>query len=232
MRQLLLSLFALTFLLNYSLTAQSDSVRYTKQFQFHFVNGYSVSYLTTLPSTNLLRFKIDLGLGGSSRTLDEEEKYYNSLSSTDYYAISKKKADNSSNQQYINIVVNYMWRPLITKGVNLYLGVGPLFSFSKYYNNNIVENISPSTNPSDISSNVSKTTFYGIGIQGVIGIDCSITEKLSLLGEFNLDGTYGWEFSETKWEDQIIPNKRVSNGNGNSWNYGLNSLKVGIAFHF
>lgn len=216
-----------------SLFAQTDSVKYNSQIQFHLINGYSLSYLNLLSSSTGLRFKVDLGLNGSSGNSERSQIYYNNGSNNSAVDVQKFKEDKSSSSQYLNLAVNYFWLSNITKEIRLYLGVGPLISFSRYNSENNQERNATSNYPASRSVYETTSSSFGLGIQGVIGIECAVTEKISLLAEFNLSGTYSWDYWKNKSENQgTLSGRTESTINGNSWNYGLNNLKIGIAYNF
>lgn len=230
MKHLKLSLIVLAILFSsISLFAQTDSVKCNSQIQFHLINGYSLSYLNMLSPSTGLRFKADLGLSGSFEDSENNESYYGNSLNT----VHKYKLDNNSNSQYLNLVVNYCWLSNITKEVRLYLGIGPLISFSRESNERNSETITTSPNGASKSMNESTKSFIGLGIQGVLGIECAVTEKISLLAEFNLNGTYSWNHWNNKGEYQSEELTGIeSTSDSNSWNYGLNNLKIGIAYNF
>ena len=216
-----------------SLFAQTDSVKCNSQIQFHLINGYSLSYFNLLSSSTGLRFKADLGLNGSSGNSEQSQIYYNNGSNNSADDVQKSKEDRSSSSQYFNLAVNYFWLSNIAKEIHLYLGVGPLISFSRYNSENDRERNAISNYPASRSVYETTSSSLGLGIQGVIGIECPVTEKISLLAEFNLNGTYSWDRWKSKSEDQSVGLSRIETTNdGNSWNYGLNNLKIGIAYNF
>jgi hypothetical protein len=211
-----------------SLFAQTDSVKCNSQIQFHLINGYSLSYLNLFNSTTGIRFKVDLGLNGSSGNKDRSQNYYSTLNKS-----QKFKEDQANSTQYFNTAVNYMWRSNIAKEINIYFGIGPLISYSRNHTENNSETMPSTENSYSKSFYETTSSSFGLGIQGVIGVECNIAEKISLLAEFNLNGTYSWEHWKYIYETQYINLNRTENTeDGNSWNYGLNNLKIGIAYRF
>lgn len=223
------SLIILTILFSAcSLFAQTDSVSYKDQLQFHLINGYSLSYLNLFCPSSGLRFKIDLGLSGSSGKKDRSQNRYNIINES-----QKFKEDQANNAQYFNLAANYMWRFNIVREINLYLGIGPLIGYSRNHTENNSETMPSAQNSYSKSFYETTSSSFSLGIQGVLGVECNITEKISLLAEFNLNGTYSWDHSKYIYETQYTNLNRTENiEDGNSWNYGLNNLKVGIAYHF
>lgn len=216
-----------------SLFSQTDSVKCNSQIQFHLINGYSLSYINLLSSSTGIRFKADLGLNGFSGNIERSQIYYNNGANNSTDDVQKFKEDRSSSSQYLNLAVNYFWLSSITKEIRLYLGVGPLISFSRYNSKNDQERNATLYYPASKSIYETTSSSLGLGIQGVIGIECTVTEKISLLAEFNLNGTYSWDHWKNKSESQPVGlNRTESTNDGNSWNYGLNNLKIGIAYNF
>jgi len=214
---------------NFSHFAQNDSLNYKRQLQFHLINGYSLSYLNLFCPSSGLRFKVDLGFNGSSENSDHIQDY--SANQTDTQ--QKFNQNQSNNSQNLNLTVNYLWISNLAKEINFYLGIGPLISYSRRHNENNSETTPSSGYTYSKSINETTSSFFGLGIQGVVGIECNLTEKISLLAEFNLDGTYSWDHWQTDYEDQTTSlNKSGNSEDGNSWNYGLNNLKIGIAYRF
>jgi hypothetical protein len=234
MRLSKLSLVVLSVLFSsISLYAQTDSVKCNSQIQFHLVNGYSLSCLNLLSSSSGIRFKVDLGLNGSSGNSEHIQSYYNNGSNNSASEVQKFMEDRASSSQNLNLVVNYIWLSNITKEIRLYFGIGPLISFYRYNSENNQERNATSYYPASKSIYETTSSSLGLGIQGMIGIECTVTERISLLAEFNLNGTYSWDHWKNSSESQpVVLSRTESTNDGNSWNYGLNNLKIGIAYNF
>ncbi len=216
-----------------SLFAQTDSAKCNSQIQFHLVNGYSLSYLNLLSASSGIRFKIDVGLSGSSGNSERIQSYYNNGSNISASEVQKFKEDRASSSQYLNLAINYFWLSNITKKIRLYFGIGPLINFSRYISENNQERNATSYYPADESIYETTSSSLGLGVQGMIGLECTVTEKISLLAEFDLNGTYSWDHWKNMSESKPIGQSRTESTNdGNSWNYGLNNLKIGIAYNF
>lgn len=234
MRHSRLSLIVLAIIISaISLFAQTDSVKCNSQIQFHLINGYSLSYLSMLSPATGVRFKADLGLNGSSSNSDHLQNYFNSGSNSSASDEQRYTEDGSSSSQSLNLVVNYLWFSNITKEMRLYLGVGPMISFSRYDNEHNQNRSASSFYEADKSYYETTSSSFGLGFQAILGIECFITEKISLNAEFNLNGTYNWNHSMNKSGSQQTGwSKAETTVDGNSWNYGLNNLKIGVSFNF
>ncbi len=228
------SLIALTiFFSSISLFAQTDSVKCNSQIQFHLVNGYSLSYLNMLSSSTGMRFKVDLALNGSSSNSDQVQNYFSSGSNNPPSDIQKFNNDRSSDSQIINLIANYLWISNIVKEIRLYVGIGPMVSFSRYSNENTQDRSAASYYSASNSFNEQTSSSFGLGLQGTIGLECLVTEKISLLAEFNLDGTYSWvHWKDRNGNQQETLSRTETTEDGNSWGYGLNNLKIGISYNF
>ncbi|MBI3124237.1 MAG: hypothetical protein HYZ10_07520 [Ignavibacteriales bacterium] len=231
----LASLLLTTILLtNFSFAQTCDSTCTKDQIQFHLVNDYSVSYLKMLTPTSGLRYKIDLGLSGSTGDEDVANKY---IYGTNQTSFQDGNDENNSSSQYVNLVFNYMMFHKLADEVSFYWGAGPLLSYSRSHSESISDRKNINQNQTYFSNSKSERTssFIGAGLQLALGMEVSITQKLSFLAEFNLNGTYSWNkysYSSTSSESQSSSNRNEHTENGNSWSYGLNQLKLGIAYRF
>lgn len=237
MRKFTLASLLLTIILLTSISfAQTDSSCTKSQIQFHLVNDYSVSYLKMLTPTSGLRFKIDLGLSGSSGDVEGTNKH---VYGTNLTSSEDRTADNKSSSQYVNLVFNYMMFHKLADEVSFYWGAGPLLSYSRYSSETNSDWRYVSQNQNDIHKGKSEYSdrTLGVGLQMAIGMEVLITQKLSLLAEFNLNGTYSWNnyssSSRNETKGSNLSNSESKNeSDGTSWNYGLNRLKLGIAYRF
>jgi hypothetical protein len=209
--------------------AQADSTYVKNQIQFHLVNDYSVSYLKMFAPTSGLRLKVDLGLSGSKQNSDDKNEFTEPETET----LVDRNSERDFNSQYVNLVLNYLRFVSPTDDIKIYYGAGPLLSFSRDENNYHSDILPTASYSSNQSSSEIVTRSFGIGLQLVAGIECPITTKLSLLAEFNLNGTYSWNYWSSMSEDKSATTSVQSNvEEGTSWNYGLNQLKLGIAYRF
>lgn len=241
MRKLTLASLLLTTILftNFSFAQTCDSTcceQPKSQIQFHLVNDYSVSYLKMLTPSSGLRFKIDLGLSGSSGDVDATNKHIYSNNQT---SSQDRTEDDNTSSQYVNLVFNYMMFHKLADEVSCYWGAGPLLSYSRYSSESNSDWRYVNQNQNDMHKSMSEFTnsTFGVGLQLAIGMEVLITQKLSLLAEFNLNGTYSWNNYSSSSRDEIkgsnLYNSESNNeSKGTSWNYGLNRLKLGIAYRF
>ncbi|OGU84310.1 MAG: hypothetical protein A2499_14910 [Stygiobacter sp. RIFOXYC12_FULL_38_8] len=233
----LASLLLTTILLtNFSFAQTCDSTCTKDQIQFHLVNDYSVSYLKMLSPTSGLRYKIDLGLSGSSGDTDATNKQ---VYGTNQTSTQDRTEDNNSSSQYVNLVFNYMMFYKLADEVSFYWGAGPLLGYSRFSSETNSDWHYVNQNQNDVHKGKSEysNSTLGIGLQLALGMEVLITQKLSLVAEFNLNGTYSWNNysssskDETKGSNQYNSESKYES-DGTSWNYGLNRLKLGIAYRF
>lgn len=233
MRSNKLSLVILAILFSItSLSAQTDSLRYNSQVQFHLVNGYSLSYLSFFNSSSAYRIKMDIALRGSSGTDDVNSSHYYQNSGA-LVNDDNTGSSSSNSTQSLNFSVHYIWRAKVNNDINFYTGIGPVISYSRDNSDNTNEH--PATLTSEYYKNISVTTSssFGLGVQVSMWFDFQVAEKILLLAEFDLNGTYNWN----KWKSTSENHSQSSSKSeyirdGHSWNYNLYNLKIGIAYSF
>ncbi|KAF0141680.1 MAG: hypothetical protein FD122_1235 [Stygiobacter sp.] len=227
----LASLLLTTILLTNFSFAQTDSTCTKDKIQFHLVNDYSVSYLKMLSPTSGLRFKIDLGLNGTS---SKQENDFRSVYNSSQETISHSNDEPERNSQYANVVFGYTLVSKPIDKVSIYFVAGPLISYSRNSTKSNADRTYFETTEFENYKNEDVNETIGIGLQLALGVDLEITNKLSLLAEFDLNGTYGWNsgsyMSEYYYDSRR--NFHETTYSGTSWNYGLNRLKLGIAYRF
>ncbi|NJD22350.1 MAG: hypothetical protein FIA82_06720 [Melioribacter sp.] len=232
-RSKLLLLLIAVLTTNISLLAQNDSVSYKSQLQFNLINGYSLSYLNLFCTSSGIRFKIDLGAHGSFQNLDRSQSSSDNSLNNPFSQQQKFNEEQENVTQNFNIVVNYLWISNIAKEVNLYLGIGPLISYYRTHSENNSKDVPTTQNNYNKSFYEITSSSFGLGLQGVVGVECNLTEKISLLAEFNLNGSYSWDHWKFSDENETTSLSRAENTeDGHSWNYELNNIKIGIAYRF
>ena len=232
-RSKLLLLLITIFTTNISLLAQNDSVSYKNQLQFNLINGYSLSYLNLFCPSTGLRYKIDFDMHGSFQNWDHSQSSSTNNLNNPVNQQQTFKEDQENVTQNFNLAVNYVWISNIAREVNLYLGVGPLITFYRNHNESNSEEIPSAQNNYNKSFYETTSTSFGLGLQGVIGVECNLTEKISLLAEFNLNGTYSWDHWKFEDESETTSLSRAENTeDGHSWNYELNNIRIGVAYRF
>lgn len=233
MRHLKSSLILVTTLfLSMSLFAQTDSVKCNSQIQFHLINGYSLSYLNSISDQSAFRFKLDLGFSINDGSRDENigpDLSSRILGSTNL--IERK-----NNSQLITVVAQYLNFPYKISGFRLFWGVGPFVSFNRNFYQATTE-FQPPQGSSQIKTNQfseNENYNFGIGINSVIGIECFVTNKISLIGEYGLSISYEW--IKESYSNVYSENKSISSysrdTSGTNWGISLSNIKLGFAYHF
>lgn len=229
--KLFVSIAAILFLFTSLFYAQSDSVGYKSQLQFHLVNGYSLSYLNSLSNSSALRYKLDFNLSVGKENSDGSV----SSSSSNFYSSNSTSGSNESNSQMVNFAVQYLWYPLDESLVRVFLGVGPVISLNRSFGHRSEDQ---TLNDGSKYYNSTETLQYslGIGLGGVAAVECFVTRRISLIGEYGILGNYSW--GKQKYSNKYNPsaNQPVSEytneSNSHGWNIGSGNLRLGIAFRF
>ena len=231
--KLFVSIAAILFLFTSLFYAQSDSVGYKSQLQFHLVNGYSLSYLNSLSNSSALRYKLDFNLSVGKENSDGSGSYnYDNNNASSSSSTSNSK----NNSQFIDFAVQYLWYPLNESIVRIFLGTGPFISFNRRFSGGSRET-DQYGNRSSYSSEMLNYSL-GIGIGGVAGVECFVTKQISLIGEYSFAGSYMWTKNNnssqniTYYNSQSSTSRQTTDNSGTGWNLGLGNLKLGIAFRF
>lgn len=224
---------ALLFVLTSSLFAQTDSIGYKSQVQFHLVNGYSLSYLNSLSNSSAFRYKLDFGLSvGKDNSNGSYSNIYGSSSSS-----NSTSGNSETNSQMLNFTVQYLWYPLNESLVRVFLATGPFISLNRNFSSGSNDQ---TQNDGSIYyySNESLQYSLGIGVGGTAGVECFITKQLSLIGEYGISGSYGWGKQKYSYKSSSTYNSSTTTSgnsnesNTNGWSLGLGNLRLGIAFRF
>jgi hypothetical protein len=113
------------------------------------------------------------------------------------------------------------------------MGGGPMLSFGRSSSEEHSDRGATSYYPASKSFNEYSSKSFGVGFKGSVGIECGITKRLSLLTEFNLEGTYNWDNWKSR-NESLEPGSSATEttDDGHSWNYALSNLRIGIAYNF
>lgn len=230
--KLFVSVSAILFLLTISLYAQSDSVSYKSQLQFHLVNGYSLSYLNSLSNSSSLRYKLDFNFSVGKSNSDGT----NSSSTGSFSYLNSTSGTGENNSQMLNFTAQYLWYPVNKPSVRIFLGAGPFISLNRNFSTWTGDQ-AQDDGSKYYHSNESLQYSLGIGVGGAAGVECFITKQLSLIGEYGIFGNYSWTKQKTSSNQHSTHNpsaaSSITNDNSsNGWNIGLGNLRLGIAFRF
>lgn len=225
-----LSLIVLAvFFSSISLFAQTDSVKYNSQIQFHLYGSYSLSYLNFISPNSAIRYTADLylrfgGIDGTSSDSFQSGTTFNS-----------KKEQSNQNNISVNLSTQYLFYLQAKEKINLYAGGGPLINYSKNYRRTTTDYEQSLSQPNP-TKGVSEGSGYsfGLGVRGVAGIECYITKEISLLAEYGIYFSYNWEKTTWTGESKSQTNVYVSKGETDNkfWDASLNSIKLGVSYRF
>lgn len=228
--KLSLSLFVIVFVSAFNLKAQTDSTFYSNQLQFHFVNGYSFSYLKFLDNSSALRYKADVQLNYQTNDNDVTNRNYQAGSQN--YEL-KNSEEGNSNGQYFSVSVQYLFTWKAINHLEFFVGAGPILSFERSYYENVSTNNNITSNSKNEYSDLA--TSWGLGVLGSAGLQCKVYQNINLIAEYNLKLGYGWNkdiYSNGYTSDSGSKSKNENIREGTSWNFNLSSIKLGIVFRF
>jgi hypothetical protein len=109
-------------------------------------------------------------------------------------------------------------------------GLGPTVSFER----SSYKTVSTNFNPTSQNEYNDKSRQWLLGVIASTAIQCDIYENISLLAEYDFLFAYGWNYSESSSKYPSINDvpKSITTRDGNSWNFNLSSIKLGIGFRF
>lgn len=231
MKSLKSFLFAnLILLLSSNLFSQQDSVCMSKdQVQLHFLPSYAISYLNSLSQNSAIRYSVSLSLNVSGGTNDND---YN----VSQDQMTKTKITSDENFQSVSLTAIYMGFSYKHKYGKLYYGAGPTLNLSRDNSQTNREGKSSSGLTETTITEISdySTSSVGIGVAGVLGLECYITEGLSIIGELQMNAIYSWdkadlESNQLGYQSNFNISSKTS---GNSWGVNLRGFLLGIALQF
>jgi len=193
----------------------------THSIQFYLINGISASYKYNFSENCSWRINIDFAamLSGRDDTYKNRDKTSQSTNITHY------EREDSYDSQYFESSFQYLYNIYKIENINFYIGAGGLFEYNRYFryadnyryeNNQIVSK----------SYGESCDNEYGAGIIGIIGLDCTITKRFSVFGEYLPNYVYGWQNDS---RDSI---NYYSENTGNYWRFSVDKFKIGLSINF
>ncbi len=227
-----LFLIAAILFLSASIFAQTDSLNCKSQVQFHLVNGYSVSYLNFYSEQSALRLKLDLGFSFNDDSGDQK----NSPGLDSRIPDNTVTRKNKNNSQFIMIQAEYLNYPYKISGLRLFWGGGPFLSYDRSFYQTTTEQYE------DQGLNVYRSNqlfededySFSAGIVSAVGVELSITQNISLIGEYNFYIKYKW--FKKKYESILIGTQPISSYFNETstagWNLSLSNIKLGISYRF
>jgi opacity protein-like surface antigen len=216
-----------------SMNAQSDSSMCSKNFEFMFINGYSVAYSKDITSCSVLRYKLDLDFnwnkdnGDINRETSTITSDQSSNSTVDY------SLDEKSDNEEINFTVQYLWMYELGNKVELFAGAGPTVGYSRNHYNDIYDYTNSGVNPYKNEEDYTRSAFI-VGLYGSCGVQCDVTENLSIIAEYDLVLEHLWQNTESvgTYSSQEIQTMQKSKTDSKTWDFTLSSIKLGVGFRF
>lgn len=211
--------------------SQTDSSSYKNEFQFMLVDGYSFSYVNFISEESAIRYMVNINVSAGGTDGNSETTY---VPDTNPYDENKESTETERDYQSIGFYPSYVIYPIKESIFRMYVGGGPYLllqrTFSKYKSDWLHES------QETVNKHTSETLNYSInlGMTGIIGVECSISQKISLLAEYGIYAHYGWY--KDKWTSSSSQGEynssRTTDKDGTQWSVGLAGVKLGITFLF
>lgn len=200
--------------------AQTDSVQAkiplmintenSKSLEFQPWQDVSISYKHQLTRHSALRHTLDISFNLKNTNDDV---------TPNSYSVSSKQDD-----ERIALSSQYLTYPLTLSLMQVFLGAGPLLSLSRYH---YFSDYGPTAEKNE------QTDYrYSVGVVGIVGLECFLTDKFSLLAQYRLSTNYTWYENEHINKPPSGYPEKISIYKSHSWSIGLNSVSLGIAYYF
>lgn len=219
---LLISLFLISLSKIYS---QTDSSSYKNEFQFMLVDGYSFSYVNFISDNSAIRYMININISAGGEDGNSKTTY-----TTDSNLQEEGSTDFESNYQSIGFYPSYVVYPIRESVFTMYVGGGPYLLFQRDFSKS---NNEPASSNFKYTYEYLDYTLYA-GVTGIIGVECLISKRISLLAEYGIWAHYGWnkhKFTNTSSNGENSDG-HVTETTGNKWRVGISGVKLGISFLF
>jgi outer membrane protein W len=218
------SLILFAFILTTVTLAQNQSSSNEIQFQFKPMDAISFSYLIHNSNLSAWRISADLSLGYNSS--NSTSKSGNTSSpSYDY------EWDSDYFQNSLRFTGQYLLYTQLSSKLKLFFGGGPYISYyrskQKYENNNKL--IQPNRDNYETIN-----TSYGLGLLGNIGVNLDLSESILFVLEYSISTGYSfnyWKNTNTS-SYQNVTSTGYNESEGNSWNFNVGGISLGIGIRF
>ena len=205
----------------------SDSLKSTIDFhdkknleiQLYFINGFSVSLAKNWNGNDFFRLNVDIS-GYFENSESERDRIENTQGEV---STSELDRNSDSDEQEINLSIEYLHPFYSTTTLNLYTGVGPIFGYDRY-NSNDKEHSNGYSHKYTYSSDRNS---YSLGIIGILGFKANIVKSISILGEYRLNFSHYW--TESKWKDISDSNYLKYNTTSKTLDLRLSKIILGIS---
>lgn len=182
----------------------------TQALQFHLVGQVAASYKFHFSPRSAVRLTADI-----SGVLTDERK------DISYDPGSTLSYDVRRNTQGLRINPSYLHYFYDAGRLKPFLGAGPFIGFNRNY-----WEYSSKENDRPWSTYAETTTTWQFGLAAHAGVECFLTDYLSILAEYELDASY--EPSTVERSNQ----SSHSTDETNTWKVELTSLRIGIGFYW
>ena len=200
-------------------------------FNFYFINGYAISYNFYEASSYYLRAGLDISTSKSDIDSDGETVQYYTNSSEDFTT-----STNSDNSYFaVGASIQIVFPVYSTKYGSIYLGTGPVFTYStsSFDNSETRTNSNPNPNYNSYTTSISQTNYnYDLAAIFLLGMNAIITENFGLFVEANIKGGGRWVNSEWEHTYSYSPteyNKTSTNSDGSGWFYEAQFIRMGVS---
>ena len=224
----LTAIFFSLILLSNNLLAQDEgkSEGPKNTFNFYFINGYAISYDFYKAQSFYLRGGLDISTAKEDIDSDGEIIQYPS----GYESSTTESSDNS----YFSIgaSVQIILPVYETKYGNIYLGTGPVFTYSTTnYSSSRTYNDPVPTNTSKYSNSTYEQN-YDVAAIVLVGVEGTITDNISLFVEANIKGGGRWQHTESEYSNTDPTGyqyKNTSSSDGSGWFYEAQFIRMGVS---
>jgi hypothetical protein len=188
----------------------------TQALQFDLIGQVAASYKYHLSGQSALRLTADI----SGLFREDKEDYVGRDQSTDS-RVTKV------NSQQFKITPSYLFYFNAEKRVKLFVGVGPFVGFSR----NRRDYSHVETNPDRSYSFQETTVIWQYGVSGHGGLECHITDYLSMLAEYEIAAGYAPTNLDNAGSDSNSPSPYSYSQRVRTWKIELSSLRVGVGVY-
>ena len=199
-------------------SSQVDSALQKHSFQFDLVDQISFSYRRKISAQNYLRLHLDFSghLGG------EENDGQRIYKPTNRVLSENPLRRNKTDQENLFFSVQFLRQLKSKETVSFYSGFGGSFDFSRRagYSESIYRNSDQQTYYYDSTERA-----LGIGVIGILGLECSISPSISVYGEYQPLFLIGWDKRESENDTDFSTNS------GNFWRLSVESFKIGVSIN-
>ena len=204
--------------------------------QFQLIGGLGVYYLAECSSFGNLRIGADASFNhtGSSGSSQSNTTY---LGGTPVYSSQSGSPDQSTTSYQVSLSGLYLHRLVAYEHATLYFGAGLVASIShNKYTNNLTSTSSTSygAQSSSINEYVSKTTTWGAGALGIVGIRTQVYQQISLCAEIGFSALHNWtsEITTSTTRQNEPPPFDFTNSTTTSdlkgWSLSLSNIRIGL----